>query len=93
MRTQIDLRPEQHAKAKAKAGALGITLAEYLRRLVDRDLHEVDRGFDPSVIFALGNSGGSDIASEINAGRGAGAGSKFDATARAIESQQRRTRT
>ncbi len=92
MRTQIDLRPEQHAKAKAKAAALGITLAEYLRRLVDRDLHEVEPSSDPSTIFALGNSGGSDIANEIGVRRTADASSKFDTIAQAIETHRRSSR-
>jgi hypothetical protein len=92
MRTQIDLRPEQHARAKAKAAALGITLAEYLRRLVDRDLHELEPVSDPSAIFALGNSGGSDIANEINARHTAGPASKFDTIAQAIETHQRTSR-
>ncbi|MCB9373876.1 MAG: hypothetical protein H6518_14040, partial [Microthrixaceae bacterium] len=38
MRTQIALEATQHARAKQKAASLGITLAEYIRRLVDRDL-------------------------------------------------------
>ena len=42
---------------------MGISLAEYVRRLVDRDLGEVERpAADISVLFGLGDSGGSDIA-------------------------------
>jgi hypothetical protein len=62
-RTQISLSPEAHRRARARAAAQGISLAEYLRRLVDRDLGEDIRpAADISVIFDLGNSGGSDIA-------------------------------
>lgn len=89
MRTQVDLRPEQHAKAKAKAAALGITLAEYMRRLVDRDLDDAEPAADPSSIFALGNSGGSDIAAELNVARSAKAGSKFAAVGDAVASRRR----
>ena len=90
MRTQVDLRPEQHAKAKAKAAALGITLAEYMRRLVDRDLDDAEPVADPSSIFALGNSGGSDIAAELNVKRDAtNPGSKFASVGDAIASRRR----
>jgi hypothetical protein len=37
-------------------------LAEYVRRLVARDLGEQPRRVDPSIIFGLGNSGGTHIA-------------------------------
>lgn len=67
MRTQIALDPEQHAKVKKKAADLGITMAEYIRRLVDRDLAAPDPAADPTPIFGLGRSGGSDIARERKA--------------------------
>jgi len=62
MRTQIQLSDEQHSRVRDKAASLGITMAEYIRRLVDRDLGEETPSADPSHIFALGHSGGSDIA-------------------------------
>jgi predicted DNA binding CopG/RHH family protein len=34
--------PEQHARVKQKAASLGITMAEYIRRLVEDDLAGVD---------------------------------------------------
>lgn len=64
MRTQISLRPEQHARVKQKAAALGITMAAYIRRVVDHDLGPDGTLTDPSAIIGLGRSGGSDIASE-----------------------------
>lgn len=64
MRTQIALEPEQHAQVKLKAAALGITMAEYIRRLVDRDLGRGTTAADVSAIIGIGRSGGSDIAAE-----------------------------
>jgi len=64
MRTQIALEPAQHARVKEKAASLGITMAEYIRRLVDRDLDEAAPQASPSAIIGIGRSGGSDIARE-----------------------------
>ena len=64
MRTQIALDREQHARVKQKAAALGITMAEYIRRLVDRDLGPTDTLADPGAIIGIGRSGGGDIARE-----------------------------
>ena len=61
-RTQITLDPELHRRARERADELGISLAEYIRRLVARDLEPVTRVADISVFFDLGSSGGSDIA-------------------------------
>lgn len=61
-RTQITLDSEDHSKARRRATELGVSLAEYVRRLVRADLGiERSRG-DVSALFALGDSGGSDIA-------------------------------
>ena len=64
VRTLISLDSEHHALARARAAALGISLAEYVRRLIERDLAERPRGADRSVVFDLGTSGGTDIASQ-----------------------------
>ena len=64
VRTQISLDAERHARVRARAAALGVSLAEYLRRLVDRDLAESPREVDRSIVFDLGASKGTDIASE-----------------------------
>ena len=61
-RTQISLDGELQARARQRAADLGISFAAYVRRLVVQDLEEGRRRADPSVIFNLGNSGGSDIA-------------------------------
>ncbi len=60
-RTQIMLDPEEHRRAQEKARDAGISLAEYIRRLVRSDLVEPPKP-DISVIFGLGDSGGSNIA-------------------------------
>ena len=55
---------EGYARVPARAADLGISLAEYLRRLVDQDLARPPRCADPSIVFDLGSSVGSDIASD-----------------------------
>ena len=62
MRTQIALESEQHALVKRKAADLGISMAEYIRRLVERDLQQTGASTGISAIFGIGDSGGSDIA-------------------------------
>ena len=64
VRTQISLDSERHAQLRARAAALGISLAEYVRRLVDQDFAEQPRGADRSVVFDLGTSRGTDISSQ-----------------------------
>jgi hypothetical protein len=61
-RTQLSLTLEQHRKARKRAEELGISLSEYVRRLVDQDLQGIPRPADVSAIFDLGRSGGSNIA-------------------------------
>jgi hypothetical protein len=60
-RTQIALEPEQQRRARQRASELGISLAEYMRRLVARDLGSARAKSNPSAVFDLGSSGGSDI--------------------------------
>ncbi len=57
----IVLPDHHHASAKRKAATEGISLSEYFRRLVARDLEEAPAG-DPSAIFGVFDSGGSRIA-------------------------------
>lgn len=67
MRTQIALDDSVHARVRQKASELGVTMAEYIRRLIERDLDGPEPAMDPATIFALGGSGGSDIANEPSA--------------------------
>jgi hypothetical protein len=61
-RTQITLDPRQHRRARERAAELGVSLAEYVRGLVRRDLGEDEPASDVSAIIALGDSGASDVA-------------------------------
>lgn len=61
-RTQITLAPEYHRKARARAAELGVSLAEYLRGLVARDLAGPRRSATPELVFDLGTSKKSDVA-------------------------------
>jgi hypothetical protein len=66
-RTQITLRPEFQRRARQRANDLGVSLAEYIRRLVARDLGRATAQATPALVFDLGNSGGSDIAKDKHA--------------------------
>lgn len=58
--TQISIDPEMQRRAHEKAAELGISFAEYVRRLIDRDLcekHEPE--VDVSIIFDLIDEGPS----------------------------------
>ncbi|HEY7940620.1 MAG TPA: hypothetical protein VID25_01640 [Candidatus Limnocylindrales bacterium] len=61
-RTQITLDPAEHRRARRRAADMGISMAEYVRRLVQQDLAGPAVVSDPSALFALGDSGGSDVA-------------------------------
>ena len=64
VRTQITLRPDTHRRAKRRAAERGISLAEYLRQVVDSDLGEQPKGDISAIIglFDTAASGGSDVA-------------------------------
>lgn len=49
---------------KARAAALGLSFAAYLRHLLARDLAESPRNADISLICGLGASGRSDISAD-----------------------------
>jgi hypothetical protein len=55
-RTQITLDPETQRRAHAKAAELGISFAEYVRRLVAQDLGRPKRRPSIAKIFDLGAS-------------------------------------
>ena len=61
-RTQITLESQAHRRARQRAAELGVSLAEYVRRLVARDLAGPQPKRDVTAIFDLGRSGGSNIA-------------------------------
>lgn len=61
-RTQITLDSETQRRARRRAGDLGISLAEYVRRAVARDLGASHKPRDPAIVFDLGSSGASNIA-------------------------------
>ena len=56
-RTQITIDPEMQRRAHAKAAALGISFAEYVRRLLAQDLGEAKRKVDISLVFDLVDEG------------------------------------
>ncbi len=61
-RTQITLEPESQRRARRRASDLGMSLAEYIRRLVARDLGSPQTTVNPAAVFDLGASSDSDIA-------------------------------
>lgn len=65
VRTQISLNQEMHRRARERAHGLGISLSEYIRRVVAGDLSE-PRPSRPGreVFFDLGDGGKTDIARE-----------------------------
>jgi hypothetical protein len=61
-RTQITLESQTHRRARQRASELGVSLAEYVRRLVTRDLAGPRGEVDVTCVFDLGSSGSSDVA-------------------------------
>jgi hypothetical protein len=57
VRTQITIDPETQRRAHARAAELGISFAEYVRRLLSQDLGEVKRKSDVSSVFNLVTGG------------------------------------
>jgi hypothetical protein len=66
-RTQITMEPEIQRRARQRASDLGVSLAEYVRRLVAKDLGNAPPKADPALVFDLGRSHGSDIARDKDA--------------------------
>jgi len=62
VRTQISLENELQRRARKRATDIGVSLAEYVRRLVARDLAHPETKTDVSRVFDLGASNGTDIA-------------------------------
>lgn len=61
-RTQLSFEHEMLRDARDRAREMGVSLAEYVRRLVSADLQGTKRSVDTAVVFDLGCSGGSDVA-------------------------------
>ena len=61
-RTQVTLDPELQRQVRDRARDLGISFAEYVRRLVAQDLESPERTVSAEAVFNLGSSGGSDVA-------------------------------
>jgi hypothetical protein len=56
-RTQITIDPDTQRRAHARAAELGISFAEYVRRLLMQDLGESKRAGDISAVFNLVSEG------------------------------------
>jgi hypothetical protein len=56
-RTQITLDPDLRRRARAKATGLGISFAEYVRRVLAKDLGAPQRKPNISVIFDIVDEG------------------------------------
>lgn len=65
VRTQVTLDADARRRAKRRAAERGISFAEYIRQLVDSDLGEQHKT-DISSIFGIGDSGRSDISSNVD---------------------------
>jgi hypothetical protein len=65
VRAQVSLDSDLHRRAKRRAADRGISFAEYIRQVVDSDLGEEPKA-DISAIFGIGESGRSDISSNID---------------------------
>jgi hypothetical protein len=66
-RTQVTLDAETQRRARRRAADLGVSLAEYFRRLLARDLARPEAGAEVDRIFDLGNSSRSNIARDKDA--------------------------
>lgn len=65
MRTQISLDPEAHRRARRRAEERGVSLAEYIRRLVDADLAgPADGRASLEAVTDLGDGGPTDVAAD-----------------------------
>jgi hypothetical protein len=66
VRTQITLESELQRRAKQRVSESGVSLADYVRRLLAHDLKGHVREADPACVFDLGKSGGANVAKERN---------------------------
>lgn len=66
-RTQVSLDSELQRRARERAAQLGISFAEYVRRLVDEDLGSTEQRASPALVLKLGRSDGSNVARDKDA--------------------------
>ncbi len=83
-RMQVTLDDEEHRRAKARAAAAGVSLAQYIRQLVAADGASGVEPPRPAIedVFDLGDSGGSDVSRH-----------KDDYLGQAVEANQQRHRS
>ena len=62
VRTQITFDNDTQKRARRRANELGISMSEYVRQVVTRDLESPGVAAGVTSIFNLGSSGGSNIA-------------------------------
>jgi hypothetical protein len=61
VRTQITIETELQRLARQRASQMGVSLAEYVRRVLAQDLARPETKADVGCVFDLGSSGGSSI--------------------------------
>jgi hypothetical protein len=66
-RALISIDRELYDSSRKRAETLGVSFAEYVRRLLAEDLREPRQRPDPSIIFDLGRSAGSDVGRDKDA--------------------------
>ena len=66
-RTQITLESQTHRRARQRAAELGVSLAEYVRRLLAHDLGGPRAPVSAKQVFDLGRSKGSNVAEDKDA--------------------------
>jgi hypothetical protein len=66
-RTQLSFDREMLQRARKRAQARGVSLAEYVRRLVAEDLGGRPTAVERTRIFDLGSSGTSDVSRDKDA--------------------------
>ena len=83
-RMQVTLDDDEHRRARQRAAAAGVSLAQYIRQLVAADAADGVEPDRPAVedVFDLGDSGGSDISRN-----------KDDYLGQAVEANQQRHRS
>ena len=83
-RMQVTLDDDEHRRARQRAAAAGVSLAQYIRQLVAADAADGVEPARPPVddVFDLGDSGGSDISRH-----------KDDYLGQAVEANQQRHRS